>query len=183
MTDPRASASASAFDRDLRLQRALELVDVAEDTLARLRRPRSTLQVTVPVRRDDGSTAMFQGWRVRWDDSRGPTKGGIRFHPDVDAQEVAALALWMTVKCALVDLPFGGAKGGVAVDPGDLSDAELERLSRGYVRALAPLLGPGVDVPAPDVYTDPRVMAWMADEYAVLAGAWTPAAVTGKPLA
>jgi glutamate dehydrogenase (NADP+) len=167
----------------LRLARALEQQPVPPDTLERLQHVRSTLAVTIPVRMDDGRLRSFPGWRVRHDDARGPTKGGIRYHPDVTADDVQALAVAMTFKCALLDLPFGGAKGGVAVDPRTLSTAELERLSRGYVRAVADVIGPDVDIPAPDLYTNPRIMGWMADEYGVLRRAVVPGVVTGKPLA
>jgi len=140
------------------------------------------LEVTVPVRMDDGSLRCYRGWRVRHDDSRGPAKGGIRFHQDVSAEELKAFALGMTLKCAVVDIPFGGAKGGVAVDPHGLSVAELERLSRGYIRAIGDFIGPDVDIPAPDVYTDQRVMGWMMDEFAVIHRQTPWAVITGKPL-
>merc|ERR1711991_290797 len=120
--------------------------------------PKATKQVSIPVRRDDGSLAIFRGFRCQYNDALGPTKGGIRFHPQVDQDEVQALALWMTIKCAVVELPFGGAKGGVSVNPRDLSPAELERLSRGFVRAMGDFIGPGIDIPAPDVNTNARIM-------------------------
>ncbi len=132
---------------------------------------------------DDGSLRTFPGYRVRYDDTRGPTKGGTRFSPDVNIDEVQALAFWMTFKCAALGLPFGGAKGGVTVDPKELSLLELERLSRGYIDQIADFIGPDVDIPAPDVSTNELVMGWMADEYSKIKRARIPAAMTGKPLA
>jgi glutamate dehydrogenase (NAD(P)+) len=145
--------------------------------------PERVLEVAVPLRRDDGRIEVLRGWRVHHDTSRGPGKGGIRFHPLVDAREVMALAADMTVKCAVVDIPFGGAKGGVAVDPNALSAGELERLTRRYTYDVASLLGPERDVPAPDVNTDGRVMAWVMDTLSMLSGQAMPGVVTGKPLA
>ena len=152
------------------------------ETLERLRRPAFVSSATVPVRMDDGSLRMFDAHRVRYNDARGPAKGGVRFHPAVSLDELKALALWMACKCAVVAIPFGGGKGGVAVDPKALSRAELQRLSRGYIRELADVLGPDVDVPAPDVYTNPRIMGWMADEYSRIRRARTPSVITGKPV-
>jgi glutamate dehydrogenase (NADP+) len=170
-------------DATRRLDRAVEHADVSEEVLVRLRTPRSSLKVSIPVRMDDGSLRVFSGYRVRFDDTRGPAKGGIRFHPDVDVREVTTLSYWMTFKTALLDLPFGGGKGGVSVDAKQLSTAELERLSRGYVAAIADALGPDTDVPAPDVATNELVMGWMADEYDKIVRGHVPAAFTGKPLA
>jgi glutamate dehydrogenase (NADP+) len=141
------------------------------------------LKVSIPVRMDDGTLRTYPGYRVRYDDSRGPTKGGIRFHPQVNVDEVQSLAFWMTCKCAALDLPFGGGKGGITVDPKELSLAELERLARGYIAAIADFIGPDTDVPAPDVYTNQMVMGWMASEYATIARRWVPDVITGKPLA
>ncbi|MDX1554435.1 MAG: Glu/Leu/Phe/Val dehydrogenase [Xanthomonadales bacterium] len=157
-------------------------LDVSEDARRRLAQPKQTVQVNIPVRMDDGSLQFFQAWRVQFDDTRGPAKGGIRFHPDVSAEEVTALSFWMAIKCAVVDLPFGGAKGGVRVDPKALSRLELERLSRGYVRAFYDVIGPDRDIPAPDVNTNEIIMGWMADEYARIERRHVPAALTGKPL-
>ncbi|MCU1492854.1 MAG: glutamate dehydrogenase/leucine dehydrogenase [Acidimicrobiaceae bacterium] len=145
--------------------------------------PERVLEVTVPIRRDGGSIELFRGWRVHHDTSRGPGKGGIRFHPLVDAREITALAADMSIKCAVVNLPFGGAKGGVAVDPTILSEAELERMTRRYAFDVASLLGPERDIPAPDVNTDARVMAWVMDTISMLRGQPTPGVVTGKPIA
>jgi len=132
---------------------------------------------------DDGSTQYFIGHRCRYNDVRGPAKGGIRFHHGVTLAEVQALALWMTLKCAVVGLPYGGGKGGVAVDPKGLSRLELERLSRAYMRAMADFVGPDVDIPAPDVYTNARIMGWMADEYQTIKRVQAPGVITGKPIA
>lgn len=166
-----------------RLERIAELADIDSEVVERLRYPRETLAANLPVRMDDGKLRLFKAWRTRYDDTRGPTKGGIRFHSSVNVDHVMTLAFWMTFKCALADLPFGGAKGGVAVDVHDLSPMELERLSRAYVRAFSGMIGPDRDIPAPDMYTDEMVMAWMADEYSIIAGNHTPAIVTGKPIA
>jgi len=141
------------------------------------------LHVTFPVRMDDGSTRIFHGFRVQYNDARGPTKGGIRFHPDETIDTVRALAAWMTWKTAVVDIPLGGGKGGVVCDPRELSLGELERLSRGYIRAVGQLLGLERDVPAPDVYTNSQIMAWMVDEFAALRGYNEFGVITGKPLA
>lgn len=175
--------SALESDAGARLRAAFDHIDCAEETRARLEHPSSLLQVSIPLRRDDGSMTAYTGWRCRYDDTRGPAKGGIRFHPTVDANQVTALALWMTVKTAVVDLPYGGGKGGVSVDPKDLSLLELERLSRGYVAAIADVIGPDVDIPAPDVATNPMVMGWMVDQYDTIRRAHQPATFTGKPLA
>jgi glutamate dehydrogenase (NADP+) len=170
-------------DAGRRPERAITHADVSDEVLHRLEQPRSSLKVSIPVRMDDGSLRVFPGYRVRFDTSRGPAKGGIRFHPDVDVREVTTLSYWMTFKTALLDLPFGGGKGGVTVEPRELSTAELERLARGYVSAVADALGPDTDVPAPDVATNELVMGWMADEYDKIVRGHVPAAFTGKPLA
>jgi len=138
-----------------------ELAGVSSEVVESLMHPNSTLRVTLPIRMDDGSTRHFTGYRCRYNSTLGPTKGGIRFHPDVSAEEVQALALWMTIKCSVAGLPYGGAKGGVIVDPKDLSPMELERLSRAYVRAVADFIGPRVDIPAPDVNTNAKIMGWI----------------------
>ncbi len=139
--------------------------------------------VSIRVRMDDGSPKIFPGYRVRHSTVREPAKGEIRFHPAVNLDEVTSLAFWMTFKCALLNLPFGGGKGGVAVDPKSLSRMELERLSRGYMRAIADFIGPEIDIPAPDVYTNPTIMAWMSREYNRMKGHNTPSVITGKPVA
>ncbi len=165
-----------------RLDRAAEFADIGEEALLRLKSPKSVLEVSIPVRMDDGSLRVFQGYRVRHDDTRGPTKGGIRFHPNVHPGEIKALALWMTCKCAVVGIPFGGGKGGVIVDPKQLSRLELERLSRGFIDRVADFIGPETDIPAPDVYTNAMIMGWMMDEYSKICRQRTPAVITGKPI-
>ncbi|MDP6574048.1 MAG: Glu/Leu/Phe/Val dehydrogenase [Rhodospirillales bacterium] len=165
-----------------RLKLAAKYVHVDPDVMEKLKSPQETLHASLMVRMDDGSLRAFNAWRCRYDDTRGPTKGGIRFYPKVNLDEVVALAFWMTFKCAVVNLPFGGAKGGVAVDSKKLSNTELERLSRAYVRALPNFIGPDRDIPAPDAYTNATVMGWMANEYASMVGHSSPAVITGKPI-
>jgi glutamate dehydrogenase (NAD(P)+) len=147
-----------------------------------LRWPVREIHIRIPVTMDDGNVRVFEGFRVQYNDARGPTKGGIRFHPDETIDTVRALAAWMTWKCAMLDLPLGGGKGGVVCDPKKMSKGELERLSRGYIRALARYIGPDSDVPAPDVYTTPQLMAWMMDEYSVICQRNQFGVITGKPL-
>ena len=166
-----------------RLDEALVHARIHAETVEVLKHPKMVIEVSVPVRMDDGSLRVFTGYRVRHEDTRGPGKGGIRYHPDVTLDEVKALAFWMTCKCALMDLPYGGAKGGVVVNPKELSHLELERLSRSFIRQIADFIGPETDVPAPDVYTNPMIMGWMMDEYSKIVRCRTPAVVTGKPLA
>ena len=174
----------SLLDRALvRLDEAARHVEIDPDVVEKLKYPRETTKVRLLIRMDDGSRKSFLAWRCRYDDTRGPTKGGIRFHPDADVEEVETLAFWMTFKCAVMNLPYGGGKGAVKVDPRRLSKAELERLSRAYVQAFAGIIGPDRDIPAPDVYTNSMIMGWMADEYYQLTGAVVPAVITGKPLA
>ena len=179
----------SRHDRDVfadalqRLDLAAKYAKVDPETILRLRQPKQFLEVSIPVRLDNGSLRVFTGYRCKYDDTRGPAKGGIRFHQDVSASEVKALAFWMTFKCAVAGLPFGGGKGGVIVDPRELSMAELERLSRGYIRAIAWAIGTDVDVPAPDVNTNGLILAWMADEYSNVVGRREPGVITGKPVA
>lgn len=157
-------------------------IDLTTDEVEILKSPKRIIEVSIPVRMDDGSLKVFTGYRVQHNDIRGPFKGGIRFHPQVDLDEVQSLAFWMTFKCAVADIPFGGGKGGITVDPKSLSEAEKERLTRGYVRAIGRNVGPQKDVPAPDVYTTPQIMAWFMDEYSRNVGENTPAVVTGKPV-
>ena len=147
-----------------------------------LRWPMREFHVRIPVRMDDGSVKVFEGFRVQYNNARGPTKGGIRFHPEETFDTVRALAAWMTWKTAVMDLPLGGGKGGVVCNPKEMSQGELERLSRGYIRALGHYIGPDIDVPAPDVYTNPQIMAWMMDEYEKLTGHSASGVITGKPL-
>lgn len=174
----------SLFENALaQLENAYEHLEVSADAKAILACPKETLLFSVPVRMDDGSLRAFEAMRVHYSDALGPTKGGIRFHESVSLDEVKALAFWMAIKCAIVDLPYGGAKGGVVVDPKRLSASELERLSRGYVRGAQHFIGPDKDIPAPDVNTNARIMLWMSDEYNTLSGSYLPAAITGKPVA
>ncbi|WP_084962615.1 Glu/Leu/Phe/Val family dehydrogenase [Thermoactinospora rubra] len=163
------------------LAQAAEHLGLDEGMHAMLATPRRSLTVSVPVRREDGRMDVVQGYRVQHNITRGPAKGGIRFHPATDIHEVTALAMWMTWKCALVGIPYGGAKGGVAVDPATLTTRELERLTRRYVNEILPLIGPEKDIPAPDVGTDEQTMAWIMDTYSVNAGYSVPGVVTGKP--
>jgi len=174
---------AGLFERSVQqLDEASRYAGLHPEVIERLKVPKSVYTVSIPVRMDDGKLRIFEGYRVRHSDLRGPGKGGIRFHPSANLEEVKSLAFWMTCKCAVLDLPFGGAKGGVVVEPRELSPMELERLSREYIARIAPVIGPETDIPAPDVYTNPRIMGWMMDEYSRLAGKWTPGVVTGKPL-
>jgi len=166
-----------------RLDEAARHVAIDPDVIERLKFARETTKARLMIRMDDGSRKSFLAWRCRYDDTRGPTKGGIRYHPDATAEEVETLAFWMTMKCAVMDLPYGGGKGAVRLDPHTLSKAELERLSRAYVQAFARVIGPDRDIPAPDVYTNPMIMGWMADEYATIRGEPVPAVITGKPIA
>ncbi|MCB2156503.1 Glu/Leu/Phe/Val dehydrogenase [bacterium] len=164
------------------LLRAAKHANISEDALMKLLTPKSSLAVSIPVRMDDGSLRVFGGFRVRYNESRGPTKGGIRYHPNVNLDEVTSLAFWMTIKTAVVGIPFGGGKGGINVHPKDLSKMELERLSRGYIDAIADFIGPEVDIPAPDVYTNSTIMGWMADEYSMIVRHKVPGIITGKPI-
>jgi glutamate dehydrogenase/leucine dehydrogenase len=162
------------------LKSASDIAGISSDAFALLSHPQREVHVTLPVKRDDGSLELLQGYRVQWNDARGPFKGGIRFHPNVDIDEVRALACAMAVKCAVVGIPLGGGKGGVVIDPKKYSAAELERVMRAYVRAIAPIVGPDTDVPAPDVNTNPALMDIFADEYAKIVGHSALGVVTGK---
>jgi glutamate dehydrogenase (NAD(P)+) len=161
---------------------AAQVMDLDEATHELLRWPMREFHVRIPVKMDDGATRVFEGFRVQYNDARGPTKGGLRFHPAETFDTVRALAAWMTWKCAVVNIPLGGGKGGIVCNPKELSATELERLSRGYIRALGHYIGPQTDVPAPDVYTNPQIMAWMMDEYSVMIGYNVPGVITGKPI-
>ena len=161
---------------------AAEAMELDHNLRERLKLPQRSLIVSLPVRMDDGRVEVYTGYRVQHDSSRGPTKGGIRYHPDVNLGEVAALAMWMTWKCALANLPYGGAKGGVAIAPKQFSQSELQRLTRRYAAEIFPVIGPDKDVPAPDVGTDGQVMAWIMDTYSQQVGYSVPGVVTGKPL-
>jgi len=164
------------------VDKCAQILNLDPDITAILKTPERELHVSLPIRMDDGSVKVFQGFRVQYNDARGPGKGGIRFHPDETIDTVRALAAWMTWKCSLLDLPLGGAKGGIICNPKELSARELERLSRAYVRSVYQFIGPERDVPAPDVYTTPQIMAWMTDEYSVIAGKPQFGVITGKPL-
>ncbi|WP_417809839.1 Glu/Leu/Phe/Val family dehydrogenase [Thioclava sp.] len=165
------------------LRSACERLSIHPDVFEELKWPRETLAATLLIRMDDGSRRAFKSWRCRYNDRRGPTKGGVRIHPNVSLDEIETLSFWMTFKCAVANLPFGGGKGGVCVDTKALSANELERLSRAYIEAFAPFIGPDRDILAPDMYTNGIVIAWMADEYSSISGQASPSAITGKPLA
>ncbi|HEX8969784.1 MAG TPA: Glu/Leu/Phe/Val dehydrogenase [Chloroflexota bacterium] len=165
------------------IDRAATVLQPDPDSLEPLRHPRRQVIVSVPVTMDNGHLHVFEGYRVVYDNSRGPGKGGIRYHPEVTLDDCKALAAWMAWKCAIVDIPFGGAKGGVACDPTNLSDGELERITRRYISEIFDLIGPTVDIPAPDVGTSPRVMAWVMDTFSMKKGYVEPGVVTGKPIA
>ena len=164
------------------LDKAAATLKLDPQVHALLREPMRTLEVHFPVRMDDGAVKTFTGFRVQYNDARGPTKGGLRFHPDETIDTVKALAAWMTWKCAVVDIPYGGGKGGVVCNPKELSIGETERVARGFIRAIGWFIGPDKDIPAPDVYTTPQIMGWMMDEYATIVGHNAPGVITGKPI-
>jgi len=164
------------------LRRAVEQLGLSTDVYELLKEPMRVVEVAIPVEMDDGHLRTFIGYRAQHTDAIGPTKGGIRFHPEVSLDEVKGLSMWMTFKTAVMGLPYGGAKGGVICDPEKLSPRELEQLARGYIRRLAMVMGPEMDIPAPDVNTNPRIMAWMLDEYDRVRGHHVPGFITGKPL-
>ena len=179
MASSKESPLATALSQ---LRRAIDQLKLSENDWNTLSTPRRILEVAVPLRRDDGRVEMYKGYRVQYSTTRGPSKGGVRFHQDIDLDETVALAMLMTWKCALANLPYGGAKGGVAVNPKTLSMTENERLTRRYTSEILPIIGPERDIPAPDVGTDERNMAWMMDTYSVHAGFSVPGVVTGKPI-
>ncbi|KQL53682.1 glutamate dehydrogenase [Heyndrickxia shackletonii] len=164
------------------IHEALEKLGYPEEVYELLKEPMRMLTVKIPVRMDDGTTKIFTGFRAQHNDAVGPTKGGIRFHPNVTENEVKALSIWMTLKCGIVNLPYGGGKGGIICDPREMSFRELEALSRGYVRAISQIVGPTKDIPAPDVFTNSQIMAWMMDEYSRIDEFNSPGFITGKPL-
>lgn len=164
------------------LDEAAKKLNLNPEVHAWLREPMRELKVTIPVRMDNRELRFFKGFRVQYNDARGPTKGGIRYHPEETIDTIRALAAWMTWKCAVIDIPLGGAKGGVICDPKSMSEGELERLSRGYIQQVWRIIGPEQDIPAPDVYTTPQIMAWMMDEYSKLKGYKVPGVITGKPV-
>ncbi|NMC51393.1 Glu/Leu/Phe/Val dehydrogenase [Candidatus Kuenenbacteria bacterium] len=173
----------NAFNNAMeQLKKSAELINLEASVWERLKKPENILQVSLPVKMDSGELKVFEGYRVQYNNSRGPYKGGLRFHPKTDLNEVKALAFWMAIKCAVVGVPYGGAKGGITVDPKKLSVGELERLTRVFTQKLANFIGPEKDIPAPDVYTNPQIMAWMVDEYSKIKGYNVPGLVTGKPV-
>lgn len=164
------------------VKNALDKLGYPEAVYDLLKEPMRLLTVRIPVRMDDGKVKVFTGYRAQHNDAVGPTKGGVRFHPDVTESEVKALSIWMSLKAGIVDLPYGGGKGGIICDPRNMSFGELERLSRGYVRAISQIVGPTKDIPAPDVFTNSQIMAWMVDEYSRIREFDSPGFITGKPL-
>lgn len=164
------------------ISEALNKLGFDEGMYDLIKEPLRMLTVRIPVKMDDGSVKTFTGYRAQHNDAVGPTKGGVRFHPDVDEDEVTALSMWMTLKCGIVDLPYGGGKGGIVCDPRQMSIHEVERLSRGYVRAISQIVGPTKDIPAPDVFTNSQIMAWMMDEYSQMDEFNSPGFITGKPI-
>lgn len=171
------------YERAIELvQKSCEILKLDETTKTMISEPKRVLEVTIPVQMDSGKIKIFKGWRCLHTDAPGPGKGGIRFHPDTSVEEVKALAVLMTCKCQLVGIPYGGGKGGICVNPKELSVGELEKLSRGYIRAVASAVGVDKDIPAPDVYTTPQIMAWMLDEFEVIQQRKEPGFITGKPL-
>ena len=164
------------------IQEALNKLGYNEAMYELLKEPLRMLHVRIPIKMDDGTTKVFTGFRAQHNDAVGPTKGGVRFHPAVSEEEVKALSMWMTLKCGIVDLPYGGGKGGIICDPRQMSMGEIERLSRGYVRAVSQIVGPTKDIPAPDVFTNAQIMAWMMDEYSRIDEFNSPGFITGKPL-
>jgi glutamate dehydrogenase/leucine dehydrogenase len=185
MTAIESTATQTNNPYELALQNfdaAADALELSQDVRAMIRRPERELAVSVPVRMDKGGIRCFQGYRVQHSTARGPAKGGIRYHPNVTIDEVRALATWMTWKCAVVSIPYGGAKGGITCNPKELTSGELERMTRRYTSAIYPLIGPDQDIPAPDVYTNSQVMAWIMDTYSMIKGCPVPGVVTGKPL-
>ena len=171
------------YDNVLKVvEQASEILGYPQRDCEAIKYPERELKVAVPVEMDDGTTRVFEGYRVQHSTSRGPAKGGIRYHQNVNIDEVKALAAWMTFKCAVVNIPYGGGKGGIVCDPTKLSDRELRAMTRRFTAAIAPLIGPEVDIPAPDVGTNATVMGWMMDTYSMLKGHTVPGVVTGKPI-
>ncbi|KEQ23527.1 Glu/Leu/Phe/Val family dehydrogenase [Paenibacillus tyrfis] len=164
------------------IEHAASLLNLPKEAVEILKQPKRVLSVTFPVKMDNGQVRVFEGYRSQHNDAVGPTKGGIRFHPDVTLDEVKALSMWMSFKCGVVGLPYGGGKGGVICDPREMSKGELERVSRGFMEAIADIVGPEKDIPAPDVYTTPQIMGWMMDTFSRLKGFNSPGVITGKPL-
>lgn len=171
------------FDNAMQqLKNVSDVIDIDDNVLALLQKPQRIHEIAIPVKMDSGKLEVFRGYRVQYNNARGPYKGGIRFHPAVDIDEIKALSFWMAIKCAVVGLPYGGAKGGVEVNPKELSERELQELSRGYVRGFYLEIGPKIDIPAPDVYTNEQIMGWMMDQYSQLKGYTEQGSFTGKPV-
>jgi len=184
MTDKTQTEELNPFRiAQAQVDKIADMLNLDSGTHALLREPMREIHVSLPVKMDNGSVKVFKGFRVQYNDARGPAKGGIRFHPDETIDTVRALAAWMTWKCALADIPLGGGKGGIICSPKEMSSTELERLSRAYIRGIWKFIGPAQDIPAPDVYTTPQIMAWMMDEYSKITGSYCPGVITGKPLA
>lgn len=174
----------NAFENFLKtFNKAADVIGLNEQERIKLSMPERQVEVYLPVKMDDGTTKVFEGYRIQHNSYRGPYKGGLRYHEQADVNEVRALAALMSIKCAVADIPYGGGKGGIRVNPATLSEGELERLTRAYVDAIYPVIGPMTDIPAPDVNTNGKIMGWFCDEYSKLAHCYTPAVVTGKPLA
>ncbi len=165
-----------------RIEKIAKFLGIEDSIIKILETPQKEVKVSLPIKMDDGKIKVFTGYRIEHNNARGPYKGGIRYHPDVNLDEVRALALWMTYKCAVVDIPLGGAKGGIICNPKEMSEAELERLTRKYVDEIYDIIGPKKDIPAPDVNTNSKIMGWFMDEYSKLAGKISKAVVTGKPI-
>lgn len=173
----------NAFENAMQqLHKAAKAAKISEDEIEILKAPQKIIQVTFPVRMENGKIRYFNGYRVQYNDVKGPAKGGIRFHPDVDLDEVTALSFWMSIKNSVVNIPFGGGKGGVVINPKEHSQIELEKVSRAFIRSIYRNIGPEVDIPAPDVYTNPQIMGWMMDEYESIRGEYAPGVITGKPI-
>ncbi|HLY77542.1 MAG TPA: Glu/Leu/Phe/Val dehydrogenase dimerization domain-containing protein, partial [Thermoplasmata archaeon] len=180
---PSTASSINPFETAKRqIDIVADILDIDAGTRDVLKHPKRELTVNFPVRMDDGSYRVYTGYRVQYNMARGPSKGGIRYHPQVTLDEVRALAAWMTWKCAVVNLPYGGAKGGIICDPKHMSQGELERMTRRFASELIPIIGPEMDIPAPDVYTDSQTMAWIMDTYSQEKGYSVPGVVTGKPI-
>ncbi|MFT4882809.1 MAG: glutamate dehydrogenase (NAD(P)+) [Natronomonas sp.] len=179
--EPEPEAESAVETARRQLQQAAAHLDIDPNVVERLKHPTKVQEVTVPIERDDGAVEVFTGYRAQHDSVRGPYKGGLRYHPEVTRDECVGLGMWMTWKCAVMDLPFGGAKGGIAVNPKALSDDEIERLTRRFAEEIRDIIGPNRDIPAPDMGTDPQTMAWLMDAYSMQEGETIPGVVTGKP--
>ncbi|SDI39496.1 glutamate dehydrogenase [Alteribacillus bidgolensis] len=182
VTSGKSSSLSSFQTTQARLETAIDKLGYPQEMFELLKEPIRVITVRIPVRMDNGKTQVFTGFRSQHNDAVGPTKGGVRFHPSVSEEEVKSLSLWMSLKCGIADLPYGGGKGGIICDPRQMSFRELEQLSRGYVRMISQIVGPTKDIPAPDMYTNSQIMAWMMDEYSRIREFDSPGFITGKPL-